>query len=530
MDHKAFNDSNNDRTYTFSLLYIGLILIGFISLYFIYQQGITHAISSWDTPEYSHAYLIPLISAFIIWQKYAAISRVEMLGSWIGTAVVTLGIIFWYLGELSTLYIIIKYAFLIALFGLVLSFSGLRNIHYFSFAVLLLFFTIPLPSFIYNNLSSYLQLISSKLGVEVIRLFGISVFLEGNVIDLGNYKLQVVEACNGLRYLFPLITLGVIVAYFYQDKFWKKCLIVISTLPITILMNSIRIGVIGVLVEYWGIEMAEGFLHDFEGWVIFMICFGILLAEMWLLTKLTSDRKFSDVLNIEIPSKLIQSGETSTSRKIPIPFITSIILLSVTAASYSLLPERSEEIPDRSQFLSFPYKIDEWSSNRKQLEKKYINALKFEDYLLANYSNQNATLELYIAYYESQRKGESAHSPRSCLPGSGWRITDRSTVKIPYQAKNHENDFINVSRMLVQKGNSKYLMYYWFKQRHRHITNEYLVKWYLFWDGMMKNRTDGALIRVMYPLPTDIDVHDGDETIQSFISATLPNLPEYVPD
>ena len=521
---------NNDVTLKFSLLYVVLFIIGCISLYVIYEQGITHALIGWNTPEYSHAYLIPFISAFIIWQKYADISKTELDGSWLGTAIVFAGIFFWYLGELSTLYIIIKYAFLVALFGLVLSFSGLKNIHFFYFAVFLLFFTVPLPNFIYNNLSSYLQLVSSKLGVEVIRLFGISVFLEGNVIDLGSYKLQVVEACNGLRYLFPLITLGVIVAYFYQEKIWKKILIIISTLPITILMNSMRIGVIGVLVEYWGIEMAEGFLHDFEGWIIFMLCFGILLTEMWLLTKFTSGRKFRDVLSIEVPSSNKVSNNNSKKRRIPIQFTISVILLCCTAVAYSVFPERSENIPERKTFTNFPYEISSWESNRKQLEKKFINALKFEDYLLANYSNHNSTIELYVAYYDSQRKGESAHSPRSCLPGAGWRITDRNIVEITYKGELDEIKTININRMLVQKADDKYLMYYWFKQRHRHITNEYMVKWYLFWDGMTRNRTDGALIRVMYPLPSDVNVEEGDETIQSFIASVMTELPEYIPD
>ncbi len=522
-------DSESNR-WKFSVLYLGLILIGLVSLFILYQQGILHAIQSWDTPEYSHAYLIPVISAFIIWQKYSEISLTKFEGSWIGTAIVLLGIFCWYLGELSTLFIIIKYAFLLALFGLVLSFSGIKNIHYFSFAVLLLFFTIPLPNFLYNNLSSYLQLISSKLGVEVIRLFGISVFLEGNVIDLGNYKLQVVEACNGLRYLFPLITLGVITAYFYQEKFWKKCVVVISTVPITIFMNSLRIGVIGILVEYWGIEMAEGFLHDFEGWIIFMCCFGILLTEMWLLTRLTSKRKFSDVLSIEVPSKINKTNIQYMTRSIPSQLTASVIMLCSAAVAYSVLPERIEITPDRSSFIQFPYEISSWKSNRKAMEKKFINALKFEDYLLANYSKDNSTLELYIAYYDSQRKGESAHSPRSCLPGAGWRIADRNTVEIPYIDKSGIEHAINVNRMLVQKADEKYLMYYWFKQRHRNLTNEYLVKWFLFWDGMTRNRTDGALIRVMYPLPSNFDVNEGDETIQSFISSTLTSLPAFVPD
>ena len=515
--------------YKFPYVFLALIAASFVFLYFLFEEGILHAVQKWDSPEYSHAYLIPIISLFIIWQKSNELAKVKLPGSWLGVAIVIAGLFFWFLGELSTLYVIIKYALLVVIFGLVLSFSGTKQMRFYFVAVALLFFTIPLPNFIYNNLSSYLQLISSAIGVEVIRLFGISVYLEGNVIDLGNYKLQVVEACNGLRYLFPLVTLGVIAAYFYQDSFWKKCVVVASTLPITILMNSIRIGVIGVLVEYWGIAMAEGFLHDFEGWVIFMCCFAILLIEMWLLTKFTSGRSLRDVLSIDMPAKLDLSNYSILQRDIPKSFYASVGIILLVLIVSILAPERQENAPARKDFNQFPYKINLWESQRKSMEVKFINALKFEDYLLANYSSKQGTLELYIAYYESQRKGESAHSPRSCLPGAGWHITDRKPVLLKYSQDDKEKS-IGVSRMLVQQGENRFLMYYWFKQRDRHITNEYLVKWYLFWDGLTRNRTDGALIRVMYPIPKDYEVQKADEIVQSFLRDTLPLLPDYVPD
>ena len=126
--------------------------------------------------------------------------------------------------------------------------------------------------------------------MAVIRLFDISVYLEGNVIDLGVYQLQVVEACSGLRYLFPLMSFGFLISYIYRGPVWQKVVIFLSTIPITVVMNSFRIGVIGVTVEHFGIAAAEGFLHDFEGWIVFMACLGFLLFEIWILY-MFSERK-----------------------------------------------------------------------------------------------------------------------------------------------------------------------------------------------------------------------------------------------
>ena len=527
---QSLSSTTSDSIWKFSLLQLGIFLLITVSLYLLYQDGIKHAFSAWDSPEYSHAYLIPLISLFILYQNYSKIRRSLFTGAWLGVLVVVFGLLMLLAGDFSTLYVIVQYSLLIVLCGLLVSLVGVSKFSLFLIPVFLLFFTIPLPNFLYNGLSAYLQLVSSKLGVEVIRLFGISVYLEGNVIDLGNYKLQVVEACNGLRYLFPLVALGVITSYFYKDSWWKKVVIVASTVPITVFMNSLRIGIIGVLVEYWGIEMAEGFLHDFEGWIIFMACFAILLVEMWLLTKLTNGQSLRDVLSIDIPQIEKIDRTTLKSRTLPLPFIiASVCVIGVTALSF-MLPERQEEIPARQSLANFPLSIEQWRGETKSMELQYINALRFEDYLLANFNRANQRLEFYIAYYDSQRKGESAHSPRSCLPGAGWKIEDRTQETIEYVDKNGNAKVIGVNRMLVKRGDASFLTYYWFKQRDRHLSNEYLVKWYLFWDALTKNRTDGALVRVIYPLVQGDDVGESDQVVQGFLQQVLPLLTEYVPD
>jgi EpsI family protein len=219
-----------------------------------------------------------------------------------------------------------------------------------------------------------------------------------------------------------------------------------------------------------------------------------------------------------------------SERHIPKPFYASVLILLMVLVAQISLPERQDNIPARQQFTEFPTQISSWQSTRKTMEAKFIDALKFEDYLLANYVSNAGALELYVAYYESQRKGESAHSPRSCLPGAGWKITDRNEVVIGYKDSEDNNAQMSVSRMLVEQGGNKFLMYYWFKQRDRYVTNEYLVKWYLFWDGVTRNRTDGALVRVMYPISQNQDVQTADQIVQSFLQDTLPILPEFVPD
>ena len=208
-------NSNQNIAYRFTPQIIIRLTLASAALIFLFYDGLKLMVSWWsDREEYSHGFLIPVISLYLIWQRSDKIRDLSFTGSWPALLIVAFGLFLFFLGELSTVYTVIQYAFLVVLYGVTWSLVGTRAFKLIAVPLLLLFFMVPFPSFIYNNLSSQLQLISSEIGVFVIRLFGISVFLEGNVIDLGTYKLQVVEACDGLRYLFPLMTLGFIMAYF----------------------------------------------------------------------------------------------------------------------------------------------------------------------------------------------------------------------------------------------------------------------------------------------------------------------------
>lgn len=503
-----------------------------LPLVFIFYDGLAPLVDSWfQSEEYSHGVLIPFVAAFMIWQRKNQLQSLSMRGAWSGIAVIAAGIAAYIVGELSTLFVLIQYAFLVVLVGLALSLLGWRGMRIIWAPLVILALVVPLPAFIYNSLSNQLQLLSSAIGVEIIRLFGVSVFLSGNVIDLGTYKLQVAEACNGLRYLFPLLTLAVIVACFYRAALWKRAAIVLSALPITIFMNSFRIGLIGVAVQYWGQSVADGFLHYFEGWVVFMACFGLLFLEMLLLNRIRSEGdRLSAVFYIDIPAATPRDSGVQRE-PVPRPFLVGYAMLALAMVPALLLPSRAETIPEREEFLAFPMTIQGWQGRRDTLEQIYIDELKFEDYLLANYWREGANdhpVNLYIAYYSTQRKGESAHSPRSCIPGGGWEMSKLGLETIPGIAVGARP--LRINRVETAYGNDRQLVYYWFQQRGRIISNEYLVKWFLFWDALTRNRTDGALVRLTTSLKPGEEWAAGDGRLASLAKAVVPRLERYVPN
>ncbi|MCG7871762.1 MAG: VPLPA-CTERM-specific exosortase XrtD [Candidatus Thiodiazotropha lotti] len=514
----------------YSLLTIVLIFTTSIIVLYGFWDGITDMVHLWARKEeYGYAYFIPFITAYLIWQRRNTLTLIEFNSSWIGVAIIVSGGLLFFVGTIATTFTLVQYALILTIIGFVYAYLGTQAIKTILGPLLLLFFIIPLPPFIYNSLSGELQLISSKLGVYVIRMFGISVYLEGNVIDLGNYKLQVVEACNGLRYLFPLATLAFLAAYLYRVELWKRVVVFLSSIPITVLMNSFRIGVIGILVDNWGQEHADGFLHYFEGWVVFMSCLLILLIEMTLLAKIGSpNRKLKDVFGLEMP-KPLPEGITYHIRPISSVHYAILITVSMIATSSLYVKNQQQILPDRENFSSFPSQIGNWQGDEDLLEEKYLKSLKLDDYIIGDYTNQLGSLvNFYIAYYASQQAGSAAHSPRSCIPGGGWKIDAVTEVSITGLDINHTP--LTVNRLVIMKGDVKQLVYYWFQQRGRVITNEWLVKWYLFLDGFTMHRTDGALVRLTTTIRDGEDWIDGDKRLVEFAGKVAPILVDYIPN
>jgi exosortase D (VPLPA-CTERM-specific) len=505
------------------------LAVAAVAGWFAFAEGAKYMLLVWGSrEEYSHAYLIPLISLFIAWQRKNELARIEFTGSWLGVAVVVLGIVLGLIGQLGSVFTLQQIGLVTAVVGVVIALTGLAALRILWMPLLLLYFVIPLPNFLQVKFSAGMQLISSAIGVWFLRLIGVSVYLEGNVIDLGVYQLQVAEACDGLRYLYPLLTLGLVLAYFYKGAMWKRVAIFLSSIPITILMNSLRIASIGVMVDNWGIGMAEGFLHDFQGWAVFMVSFGLMVLLMIGLSRVGSDRRpWRELFGLEFPEPW-PAGVPRTARSLPGSLSVSSALLVAAAAVAFILPQRAEIVPARLAFLDFPMVIGQGCGSRDALEPIYVQSLQFDDYVLADFKGPAPRpINLYVAWYDSQRAGKSVHSPSTCLPGGGWKMTSFSQVEVP--GVSVAGQPLRVNRTVIALGDARQLVYYWFQQRGRVLTNEYLVKWYLFWDSLTRNRSDGSLVRLIVPLPEGATEEQADRQLAQFAAELEPVLQQYVP-
>lgn len=499
-------------------------VLGFIAallIFFVFREGLIELVRRWSAQEeYSHGFLIPFVTAWLLWVRRDALTASISRPAWTGPALVLVAGLMHVLSQLSTILILSQLAFLIGLLGIMLAVGGFPLLRVSFIPIAFLIFAIPLPYFINAGVSLELQLFSSRLGVAFIRLFDVPVYLEGNLIDLGTYKLQVVEACSGLRYLFPLLSLSFLAAYLFRAPLWQRVIVLFSSIPITIAMNGLRIGVIGITVDRWGPLLAEGVLHFFEGWIIFVASALLLLTEVYLLARMSGQR-FLECFDaapqaVRPPSRKIVVQPSD--RK---PFYACLLLLLAILFAGALTANRAEVIQTRSRFVTFPTKIGDWDGHPSLLDPQVEQGLALDDYILSDYRNSNGkVVNLYVAYYASQHGGKY-HSPLVCIPGDGWSIS--SFLRTSYGVDRP------VNHVLIERNGSRQLVYYWYQERGRRIASEYWSRLYLIYDAITMNRSDGALVRLVTPISTDEFEEDADKRLRLFIQALEPSLNRFLP-
>jgi exosortase len=251
-----------------------------------YAGVFAHLVRQWDRdPDMSHGFFVPLVSAFIVWQRRAEIAAIQPRPTWWGLALVLYGTAQLYLATLGAELFLARTAFVITVFGVVLTLGGLPVLRKLAFPLFLLFFMVPIPAVLYNRVTFPLQILASTFAGDALGWLGVPVLREGNILELPQQRLSVVEACSGIRSLLTLAFLAVVYGQFFEKKTWVRVALFLATVPIAIVANASRVTLTGIISE-WRPELAEGFFHTAQGWVIFMVSLFLLIAFHQALTRL----------------------------------------------------------------------------------------------------------------------------------------------------------------------------------------------------------------------------------------------------
>lgn len=510
----------------------GILALLLIGIYFSTYRWLIG--QDWSREDYSYSFLVPFIVLYLLWDRRKWFRAARPAPSWVGFLLFLAGILLFWLGELGGEFFSLYLSSWLMVVGLLWMLKGWQRVRSIWFALFMLLAMFPLPHFLYDRVSVQLKLISSRLGVAMIQMYGMPAYREGNIIDLGFTQLQVVDACSGLRYLIPLIILSLLMVYFYRAVWWKRAVVVVSSVPLSIITNSLRIALTGIFYSLWGAKVAEGFFHGFSGWFIFMFSLVILLLEIGLLRLLPPDRATRkgtagaarpgapDAMESDRPTRKGLAAVLS-----PVQFPVAAVLMSLTLVLSQGIEFR-EKIPIRQPLGRFPLRIGDWTGTPQTMEQQILDTLDLSDYVIVDYQNpQDRQVNFYTAYYESQRKGESIHSPATCLPGSGWIFKEAGVKTISSPETGLKP--MRVNRAFMQKGESKEVVYYWFLMRGRVLTSTYQLKLFVLWDALAHQRTDGALVRMITPVYESEEEPQAEARLRGFAAETIPILDQFIP-
>ncbi|WP_031387405.1 exosortase A [Desulfonatronum thiodismutans] len=273
------------KQYRFHLLASLLMLAG------LYYGVVPDMVRQWASDDnYSHGFLVPLISAFFIYQRWDQLKSAPVKPSGIGLIVVIFGLCQLLLGWLATEYFNMRLSLVVLLCGMTLYWFGTRVFTIMALPLLYLALMIPIPYIIYDAAAFPLKLFVTHASVAALKIMGVVVWNEGNIIMFTNTVLEVADACSGLRSIMSLLALAVAFAFLTQKSHIKKAIIIASAVPIAVLTNAMRVIVTGVLAQHWGAQVAEGFFHDFAGFAVFAVAMVLLVVLGGLLSLVGKER------------------------------------------------------------------------------------------------------------------------------------------------------------------------------------------------------------------------------------------------
>jgi exosortase len=267
--------------------YAGIAAVTF-ALALVYWHVALDLGRAWTTDDnYSHGFLIVPIAAWFAWERRGRLAAEPVRSSWLGVPVLVISLLMLLGGLAGAELFTTRLSLIGTLGGIVLFLFGWGWLRVLAFPLAFLLLMIPLPAIIFNQIAFPLQLLASRAGELAISTAGIPVLREGNVLILANTSLEVAEACSGIRSLVSLIALGIVYGYFMDRRAWVRMVVVLSAVPVAVFANAARVAGTGIAAHWWGPAAAQGFFHEFSGWVVFVAAFLMILAIQRLIIRVS---------------------------------------------------------------------------------------------------------------------------------------------------------------------------------------------------------------------------------------------------
>ena len=268
------------KNYRMQFLIALLILAG------VYRGVLPDMANQWyEDANYSHGFIVPLIAGYFLYERRRELGAVLVEPWWPGLALVLFGLLQLMIGWVGTEFFTMRSSLVVTLAGMTLFFFGKRLFRLTLMPLAYLMFMVPLPYIIYDMIAFPLKLFVTRVSIASLKLMGVVVMREGNIIMLPLTTLEVADACSGIRSLISLLALAVAYAFFLNISPLRRGVLILAAIPIAISANALRVIVTGLLAQYWGAQAAEGFFHEFAGMAVFVVAIVLMIALGSLLAR-----------------------------------------------------------------------------------------------------------------------------------------------------------------------------------------------------------------------------------------------------
>jgi len=497
-------------------LRIGLLILLFLYLYA--PVFVSLAKSWWVRDDYSHGFLVPFISFYLIWYRWEKLERLRIRPAFLTglSAVMTAGIML-LVGEAGGVITLQALSFIVMIAGFILCLLGREYLSVLGFPIAYLLFMIPIADYLLAPLHWNFQLMTAKMGVGLLQTLGFAVYLENQYIVLPRMILEVAKACSGINYLISIIAIGIPLAYVTQKNVWCRVVLVVSGVLIGVMANWIRVAGIGIWAYYGG-EVAHGPFHIFQGLFVAKIGFIVLFAGAWLLAKvpapLSKQIHFSDVKTL--PRKQDLKDQSRLLHRSWIAAAGIVLGLLVYLSFYHRGP-----VPLKSEFTFFPLHVQNWSGRKLDAKEMAFRVPGADQELSRTYKSPAGTeIQLYVAYFGSQHHSKEMVNYLTAPLHAGATEVDLSI----------EGDKVaRINEARIDGEQSGQRVFFWYDLNGKIEADRYRAKLTTTLDALFRGRTNGALVLVT-AIPQD---RDHDENLRkeavAFIRELLPLLRRHLP-
>jgi exosortase D (VPLPA-CTERM-specific) len=501
---------------------IAILALLFLAAYYVPLKSM--ATIWWNNEDYSYGFLIPIMSAYLLWEKRKIINRIPINPTWSVLPVLVIFVLLSLYGILGSSGNISMPAVPILIILFVGFCFGIEIVKELIMPLGFLFLMVPVPAIFERYLGLHLKSISTNLGGAFIGLFNIPVFVSGNIIDLGVTQLQVVDACSGMRYIFPLLGVGILYAYFFERVMWKRILCVLVTLPMGVLFNALRIGITGILTNKFGAKVSQGFFHDFSGWVIFLFAIAMLFVFSRLLSALSPKTSLSKRPFDPKPTPhSMAAGDVKTTRAL---LTASIILVCVAGLSLSTSALPAMNI--QGGIDEFPLTIGKWRGSHEAVNPVIVKESGAEEAFSGYFRDGSGkTVSLYMGYRSTAFLANENffHSPTVCMPSSGWAEQDvkrRTISDVPYFDK------LSVMTMVIEKEGIRQLVYFWFQTKDEATHDKNINRFHLSLHALRRDNTYDLFMRPITLIQSTEKIEDAEKRLDGFVREMMPILLQFL--